>query len=50
VPAGFPPQGQATHSPSAVVTGPGPNTPAPPAEGGAATMIDPRVPPGPPPL
>jgi NADPH-dependent 2,4-dienoyl-CoA reductase/sulfur reductase-like enzyme len=50
VSAGFPPQGQATHSPSAAVTGPGPNTPAPPAEGGAATMIDPRVPPGSPPL
>ncbi len=50
VPAGFPPQGQPTHSPGAVVTGPGPSTPAPPAEGKAATMTDPRVPPGPPPL
>ena len=50
VPAGFPPHGQATHSPNAVVTGPGPNTPPPPAEGEAATMIDPRVPAGPPPL
>jgi len=50
VPAGFPPQGQPTHSPGAVTTGPGPNTPAPPVEGKAAAMTDPRVPPGPPPL
>jgi NADPH-dependent 2,4-dienoyl-CoA reductase/sulfur reductase-like enzyme len=50
VPAGFPPRGQPTHSPGAVATGPGPSTPAPAVEGMAATMMDPRVPPGPPPL
>ena len=50
VPAGFPPHGQPTHSPDAEITGPGPSTPAPPVEGKAATMSDPRVPPGPPPL
>ena len=50
VPAGFPPQGQPTHSSGAAVTGPGPSTPAPPTEGKAANMTDPRVPPGPPPL
>jgi NADPH-dependent 2,4-dienoyl-CoA reductase/sulfur reductase-like enzyme len=50
VPAGFPPHGQPTHSASAVVTGPGPSTPASAVEGRAAAMTDPRVPPGPPPL
>lgn len=50
VPAGFPPPGQPTHSPSAVTTGPGPSTPEPPIGEKAAAMTDPRVPPGPPPL
>jgi 3-phenylpropionate/trans-cinnamate dioxygenase ferredoxin reductase component len=46
VPAGFPPHGHATHSPSATATGPGPVAPEPPA----TVPTDPRVPPGPPPL
>ena len=31
-PAGFPPRGHATHSPTALATGPGPSSPAPPLE------------------
>jgi 3-phenylpropionate/trans-cinnamate dioxygenase ferredoxin reductase subunit len=50
IPAGFPAQGHATHSPGAAPTGPGPSTPEPSAKGEAATMKDPRVPIGPPPL
>ena len=50
VPAGFPPNGRATHSPAAVSTGPGPSTSEPSAKGEAAKMKDPRVPIGPPPL
>jgi 3-phenylpropionate/trans-cinnamate dioxygenase ferredoxin reductase component len=57
-PAGFPPEGQPTHSPVATVTGPGPSSPAPPAEAPlsrptaptATALQDPRVPPGPHPL
>ncbi len=57
-PAGFPPRGHATHGPTAVVTGPGPSSPAPsleapparPAMPTAAELQDPRVPPRPPPL
>ena len=44
VPAGFPTPGEATHSPSAAVTGPGPATPPRPAAVGP--LSDPRVPPG----
>jgi len=51
-PAGFPPRGRATHSPTAVATGPGPTSPAPPLESPqirsatptAAELQDPRVP------
>jgi NADPH-dependent 2,4-dienoyl-CoA reductase/sulfur reductase-like enzyme len=50
VSAGFPPQGHTTHSPVAASTGPGPSTPEPSTKGEAATMKDPRVPIGPPPL
>jgi 3-phenylpropionate/trans-cinnamate dioxygenase ferredoxin reductase component len=57
-PAGFPPRGHATHPPTAVVTGPGPSSPAPPLEAPprrpatptAAELQDPRVPPRPHPL
>ena len=57
-PAGFPPRGHATHSPTAVATGPGPSSPAPPLEPPqirpaaptAAELQDPRVPPRPHPL
>ena len=46
VPVGFLPPGYATHSPGAAATGPGPNSPEPPA----GEEADARVPPGPPPL
>jgi 3-phenylpropionate/trans-cinnamate dioxygenase ferredoxin reductase component len=57
-PAGFPPRGHATHSPTAAATGPGPSSPAPPPEPSprraaaptAAELQDPRVPPRPHPL
>jgi hypothetical protein len=54
VPAGFPPPGQPTHSPSAAPTGPGPSAPEPPPAAERApvpvAVADPRVPPGPAPL
>jgi 3-phenylpropionate/trans-cinnamate dioxygenase ferredoxin reductase component len=50
VPAGFPPHGQPTHSPTAVATGPGPSTPPPDETPARAALHDPRVPSGPPPL
>jgi NADPH-dependent 2,4-dienoyl-CoA reductase/sulfur reductase-like enzyme len=50
VPAGFPPLGQATHSPTAAPTGPGPSAPPPEKTPTYATVQDPRVPLGPPPL
>jgi NADPH-dependent 2,4-dienoyl-CoA reductase/sulfur reductase-like enzyme len=46
IPAAFPPPGQATHSSSAISTGPGPSTP----ESTTEAPTDPRVPPGPRPL
>jgi 3-phenylpropionate/trans-cinnamate dioxygenase ferredoxin reductase subunit len=54
-PAGFPPAGHSTHTPTAVATGPGPSSPppradAPPrrsAQPSATELQDPRVPPGP---
>jgi NADPH-dependent 2,4-dienoyl-CoA reductase/sulfur reductase-like enzyme len=56
-PAGFPPPGHPTHSPTVVNTGPGPSTPPPPLEAPprptaptTAALQDPRVPPGPLPL
>jgi 3-phenylpropionate/trans-cinnamate dioxygenase ferredoxin reductase component len=57
-PAGFPPRGHATHSPTAIATGPGPTSPAPPLERPqlrpaaptAEELQDPRVPPRPHPL
>ncbi len=57
-PAGFPPRGHATHSPTAAATGPGPSSPAPslerlqprPAIPTAEALQDPRVPPRPHPL
>jgi NADPH-dependent 2,4-dienoyl-CoA reductase/sulfur reductase-like enzyme len=57
-PAGFPPQGHATHSPTAAATGPGPSSPAPsletspprPAMPTTAELQDPRVPMRPHPL
>jgi hypothetical protein len=57
-PAGFPPPGHATHSPTVTATGPGLSSPAPPLEEPprrpamptATEMQDPRVPPGPLPL
>ena len=57
-PAGFPPQGHATHSPTAAATGPGPSSPAPPLETPpprpamptTAELQDPRVPMRPHPL
>ena len=50
VSAGFPPRGNITHSPVAASTGPGPSTPESQTKGEAASMKDPRVPIGPPPL
>jgi NADPH-dependent 2,4-dienoyl-CoA reductase/sulfur reductase-like enzyme len=50
VPAGFPPRGEPTHSPTATPTGPGPSTPAPDKTPAGARVQDPRVPLGPPPL
>jgi NADPH-dependent 2,4-dienoyl-CoA reductase/sulfur reductase-like enzyme len=50
VPAGFPLRGQATHSPTAAATGPGPSTPAPEKTLAGARVQDPRVPLGAPPL
>jgi 3-phenylpropionate/trans-cinnamate dioxygenase ferredoxin reductase subunit len=57
-PAGFPPRGHATHSPTAVATGPGPSSPAPPlgspprrpAAPTTEELQDPRVPARPHPL
>ena len=57
-PAGFPPHGHATHSPTAAATGPGPSSPAPsletppprPAMPTTAELQDPRVPMRPHPL
>jgi 3-phenylpropionate/trans-cinnamate dioxygenase ferredoxin reductase component len=57
-PAGFPPHGHATHSPTATATGPGPSSPAPsletapprPAIPTTAELQDPRVPMRPHPL
>jgi NADPH-dependent 2,4-dienoyl-CoA reductase/sulfur reductase-like enzyme len=57
-PAGFPPAGHATHSPTGVATGPGPTSPESTQDLGpasawsptAAALRDPRVPPGPYPL
>ena len=57
-PAGFPPRGHATHSPTAAATGPGPSSPAPPLEApksrdlapSSDVLQDPRVPPRPHPL
>ncbi len=46
VPAGFPPQGQPTHSPNAAPTGPGPSTPQSEESSARAKVLDPRVPPG----
>jgi NADPH-dependent 2,4-dienoyl-CoA reductase/sulfur reductase-like enzyme len=50
IPAGFPPRGQATHSATAVATGPGPTTPLPEETPARTALDDPRVPTGPPPL
>ncbi len=50
VPAGFPPRGQPTHSPTAARTGPGPSTPAPKKTPAGVRVQDPRVPLGSPPL
>jgi NADPH-dependent 2,4-dienoyl-CoA reductase/sulfur reductase-like enzyme len=50
VPAGFPPRGQPTHSPTAAQTGPGPSSPAPDETPAGARVQDPRVPSGPKPL
>jgi 3-phenylpropionate/trans-cinnamate dioxygenase ferredoxin reductase subunit len=50
VPAGFPPRGQPTHSPTAAQTGPGPSTPAPEKTPAGVRVQDPRVPLRSPPL
>ncbi len=47
LPASFPPPGQATHTPTAATTGPGPSTPADePIPVAIPAEPDPRVPPG----
>ncbi|HLG77534.1 MAG TPA: FAD/NAD(P)-binding oxidoreductase [Ktedonobacteraceae bacterium] len=50
LPAGFPEPGHATPDAGAMITGAGPNTPEQRVEGEALRLLDPRVPPGAPPL